>query len=160
MILMAQSVPAATSVPCVATLPSGWSLGGLRVRKGESAFWLNSDRGGTHAVEATLRPAAACAVGGATEVPSDEVGMRRFEQPLALPPRLRTTRTYLFEGGCVTYDFDIEGQAVAALVFDADSALAFQPRTVLVEKVKEDSGLRLCGAGVSCPGGTRGGKGG
>ena len=40
--------------------------------------------------------------------PSDEVGMRRFEAPEQLPPSLRITRTYLFEGGCVTYRFEFE----------------------------------------------------
>jgi len=29
MILFAQSVPSATAVPCVATMPAGWRLGGL-----------------------------------------------------------------------------------------------------------------------------------
>src|SRR5437763_6929250 len=33
-ILMAQAVPSATLVPCVASLPSGWSLGRVTVRRG------------------------------------------------------------------------------------------------------------------------------
>ena len=81
-----------------------------------------------------------------TEVPSDEAGMRRFERPQQLPPDLKVTRTYLFEGGCVTYKFEFEGDASTSLVFEADQALAFQPRSDLVDWVDERTDLSLCGA--------------
>jgi hypothetical protein len=126
----------------------------VRIRRGRGTFWLDSDRAGPHAVEVTLLGPEDCAVTGATEVPSDEVGMRRFEQPEQLPPGLITTRYYLFTGGCVTYRFAFSESATASLLFDADSALAFQPRDELVEAVDARTGLRLCGAGVSCPGGS------
>jgi tRNA A-37 threonylcarbamoyl transferase component Bud32 len=155
MVLMAQSVPEATIVPCLDSLPAGWELDGTYIRQDEGSFWLDSDLAGSHAVEATLRPEGACSVDGATEVPSDEVGTRRFEQPEALPPGLETTRTYLFEGGCVTYEFAFDDDAPADLIFDVDRALAFQARAELVERVDDETGLRLCGAGASeCPGGS------
>ncbi|HUP72930.1 MAG TPA: phosphatase PAP2 family protein [Acidimicrobiales bacterium] len=154
MILIAQAVPTATSVPCIASFPAGWHLGGVRVRHDQARFWLNSDRGGEHAVEATLLPPEDCTVDNATEVPSDEPGTRRYEQPDQLPPGLRSTRYYVFPGGCVTYRFAFSGRASAALIFDADSALSFQPRAILVDAVQERSGLRLCGAGAECPGGS------
>ena len=53
-----------------------------------------------------------------------------------LPPNLRSTRYYLFPGGCVTYEFAFAGRASASLIFDADSALAFQPRRTLVAAVR------------------------
>ena len=43
--------------------------------------------------------AQACEIGTAVEVPSEELGARRFEAPTELPPDVRATRTYLFEGG-------------------------------------------------------------
>ena len=89
-----------------------------------------------------------------TAVPTDEVGTRRFEEPERLPPDLQSTRYYLFEGGCVTYEFAFAGDASASLMFDADNALAFQPRCRLVDEVRDRSGLRLCGAGAPCPGGS------
>ncbi|MPY95019.1 MAG: hypothetical protein GEV08_18760 [Acidimicrobiia bacterium] len=101
----------------------------------------------------TLRPAGECDVARASEVPTDEVGMRRYELPEQLPPRLRITRTYLFEGGCVTYRFAVDGDARAAFAFGVDQALTFQPRATLVDAVRDLSDLGLCGAGVSCPGG-------
>jgi tRNA A-37 threonylcarbamoyl transferase component Bud32 len=153
MILVAQAVPSATALPCVAALPAGWSVGEMTVRRGEAGFWLESDQGGDRAVVVTLRPEGECSVESASEVPSDEPDMQRFERVGGLPPHLQTTRTYLFDGGCVTYAYDIEGPDAAALTFDADAALAFLPRDVLVEGVRSDLGLRLCGAGAPCPGG-------
>jgi hypothetical protein len=82
------------------------------------------------------------------------LGTRRYEEPERLPPDLQTTRTYLFDGGCVTYEFAFASDASASLMFDADIALGFQTRSVLVNEVQEDSGLRLCGAGAPCPGGS------
>ncbi|MCA1691968.1 MAG: hypothetical protein LC733_07150, partial [Actinobacteria bacterium] len=152
MILMAQAVPSATALPCVDSLPAGWSLGGVQIRRHRATFWLDSDRGGDRAVEATLRRPGDCRATGATEVPSDEVGMRRFEQPEQLPPNLRSTRFYLFPGGCITYQFAFDDPATAALMFDTDRALASQPRDDLVAEVRDRNGLRLCGAGIVCPG--------
>ena len=118
-------------------------------------FWLNSDKGGHHAVEVALLPPDECSVRGATEVPSDQVGMRRFERPEQLPPELRSTRVYLFEGGCVTLRFAFSGDVSAALIFDVDTALDFQSRDTLVDKVRSESDLSLCGADAPpCPGGS------
>ena len=152
MILMAQAVPSATTVPCISSLPAGWEVGGVQIKQDEGRFWLNSDRGGEHAVDVRLLRPQDCVVADAVAVPSDEAGVRRFEEPEQLPPNLVSTRFYLFEGGCVTYRFSFSGDA--NLTFDADNALSFQPRAVLVEEVRERTGLRLCGEGVACPGGS------
>ena len=152
-VLMAQAVPSATSVPCIASLPVGWADGGTRVRQEQVTFWLDSDVAGRHAVEVNLRPTGACDVTDAAPVPSQEVGMRQFEQPERLPPGLRSTRSYLFAGGCVTYRFAFAEGATPALMFEVDQALAFQPRAALVDRVRDDTGLALCGAGAPCPGG-------
>ena len=146
MVLVAQSVPSATSVPCIASLPAGWSVGTVNVRSGRTEFWLSSAVAGSHAVDVSLLPPAKCSVDEATEVPSDEAGMRRFEQPEQLPPDLKVTRTYLFDGGCVTYEFAFQGGASTSLVFEADQALAFQSRSDLVAEVADRTDLSLCGA--------------
>jgi hypothetical protein len=102
-----------------------------------------------------LLPPDECSVRDATPVPSDQVGMRRFERPEQLPPELRNTRVYLFDGGCVTYRFAFTGDVSAALIFDVDTALDFQSRSSLVEKVRSDTDLSLCGADAPrCPGGS------
>jgi membrane-associated phospholipid phosphatase len=152
LVLMAQSVPSATSLPCIATLPAGWELGDVHIERDRATFSLDSDRGGERAVRATLMPREDCDLSAATSVPSDEQGMRRYEQPERLPPNLRITRYYVFSGGCVTYEFSFDGDAGPALLFDADNALAFQRRATLVDEVRARTGLRLCGAGADCPG--------
>ncbi|MGZ8762016.1 MAG: phosphatase PAP2 family protein [Acidimicrobiia bacterium] len=153
MILMAQSVPRATAIPCLATLPAGWKPGDVHVQRGRASFTLDSDQAGTDAVEVVFRPRARCSVDGAQEVPSDEAGTLRFERPEQVRPELIGTRTYLFPGGCVVYRYSFDRGASSALLFAADQALAFQDRASLVDAVRDDTDLRLCGAGVRCPGG-------
>jgi membrane-associated phospholipid phosphatase/tRNA A-37 threonylcarbamoyl transferase component Bud32 len=153
MILVAQSVPSATLLPCVASLPAGWRFGGVHVKRGRSTLWLNSDYGGSQVVEVVLEPRHECDVSDATQVPTDEAGTFRFDGPISRP-ELFTTRYYTFPGGCVTYRFAFTEEADPSLRFDADQALAFQPRERIVEAVRENAGLDLCGAGTPCPGGT------
>jgi hypothetical protein len=148
MITMAQTVPTATQVPCIASLPAGWTAAGVQARSGHSVFYLDSDRAGRHAVAVRLFSADECNVSDAVEVVSDEVGMRRYERPEQLPPGLVSTRFYVFDGGCVTYRFAFGGDTNASLMFEADQALAFQSRQPLVDEVARRFDLSLCGAGA------------
>lgn len=152
MILMAQSVPTATLIPCIAALPAGWSIRSTHVRGGRAWFALDSVAAGDSAVEATLRPRDECDVSAAAAAPSDVEGAERFEEPERLEPALRLTRFYLFDGGCVTYELAFSSVGTAALLFQADQILSFQERSSLVTEVRKDAELRLCGADVPCPG--------
>jgi hypothetical protein len=144
MILMAQAVPSATAVPCVAAVPAGWGIGDVQIKRDRGRFEL---RASGNQVQVTLRPPEECSVDAATEIASDQAGMRRFEALEQLPPALRMTRTYLFTGGCVTYRFEFGPEGDSALIHDVDAALAFQPRVDLVRAVDDRSGgLSLCGA--------------
>jgi hypothetical protein len=156
MILMAQAVPTATAVPCVAALPAGWSVGPLTVRRGDAHFWLDSDRAGGHAVDVRLRGPGACAVDELAEVPSDEASWRRFDDPDDRAGDGRPTRTYVAAGACVRYEFDLDGVVDDAVIADLDIALGFQPRGALVEHVARRSDLVLCG--VEAPACTGGGS--
>ena len=145
MILMAQAVPSATAVPCVQSMPAGWQASLVTVRRNRGRFNLHTD---DHRVEVTLRAPSACAEVAGEEVPSDELDMRRFVQPIELTPQVRVTTTYLSAGACVTYDFDLAEGADPSLVVELESALAFQPRSTLVTEVDDRSGLSLCGVGA------------
>lgn len=154
MVLMAQSVPSATALPCVAALPAGWSVGPVDIQRGHSRFSLTSDAAGAPSVDVRFQPPGSCSVDGATEIPSDEVGMRRFERPEQLPLGLRVVRTYLTNGACVTYEFAFDGDAQASDLVALDSAFAFQPRSALVLEVERTYDRVLCGAGAPvCTGG-------
>jgi hypothetical protein len=152
LVLAAQSVPSATVLPCVRSLPVGWTFGGTDVRTGLDRFWLDSDRAGIHAVEVSLT--RACNVGQAVEVAPapDEAGTRRYEEPISLPPHFEAVRFYTFPGGCVSYRYAFGTGAASTLVFEADDALSFLPRATFVKKVETDVGQSLCGAGAPpCP---------
>jgi hypothetical protein len=153
LILVAQAVPTATLLPCIAEFPVGWIFGGSEIRSGFVRFWLDSDRAGAQALE--VRLARRCNVSNAVEVApgADEVGTRRFEEPISLPPRFVANRYYVFDGGCVTYRFAFNVDASPTLSFDVDEALSFRPRAALVAEMRKQVGLELCGADASpCPG--------
>jgi membrane-associated phospholipid phosphatase len=150
MILSAQAVPSAAQLPCVAALPTGWSIGGADIASGHTRFWLDSDRAGPGAITVTLT--AACDTSGAHQIPSDQPGMRRFEHLVSLTPQFAGLRFYTFPGGCVTYRFTFAPGASPTLADAAASALSFQPRSALVHFIRRTEGLALCGRGAACPG--------
>jgi hypothetical protein len=150
MILSAQAVPSAAMLPCLAALPSGWSIGGVDISSGKVRLRLDSDRAGPAAITVTLT--ATCDTSGAQQIPSDQPGMRRFERPLSLVPAYSGVRYYTFPGGCVTYRFAFAPGASPALATTVDSAVAFMPRSELVAYVRRTEGLALCGRGAACPG--------
>ena len=55
----------------------------------------------------------------------------------------------MFHGGCITYEFEFDDGQTASLLFEADAALAMQPRGPLVDEVRSTTdGLSLCGSGA------------
>ncbi len=149
-ILAAQAVPSAAVVPCVASLPSGWQVGGADIGSGHARFWLDSDQAGLRAV--TISLSAACDVSGARQIPSDQPGTRRFERPLSLSPQFADLRFYTFPGGCATYYFRFAPGMSPMLAIPVDGAVSFVPRATLVDYVRSTENLALCGRGAPCPG--------
>jgi len=150
MILSALAVPSSARLPCIAELPSGWTVDGTNIRNGQVVFWLNSDRAGNRAVTVTLT--ARCDTSGALRIPSDQPGARRYERPLSLQPRFTLVRMYTFAGGCVTYRFSFISGAAPSLGIPIDTAVAFQSRSVLAGYVQRTENLALCGRGAPCRG--------
>jgi hypothetical protein len=146
-VLMAQAVPGATALPCVLGLPSGWDSEGGTMRNGEAWFRLRAGMRGDEVV--TVRLAATCDTSTARAVATDEPGTQRFDDANQAGPR----RFYRFPGGCATYEFAESARADRQLVAYADATLDFVPRDRVAAYVREQTGLALCGAGVSCPGG-------
>ena len=134
LILLAQSVPTAQKIPCIASYPAGWHFASMDIRSGGSHFTLDSDRAGISAVRVSLQHH--CDVSGATEIPSDEPGARRFERVLSVVDDFRAIRLYEFEGGCVTYRFNFDRQG-RALVNEVSVAIGFISRATVDELVRE-----------------------
>ena len=149
MILSAQAVPSAAMLPCIAALPSGWSIGGADITSGNTAVTLNSDQAGPAALTVTLTET--CDTSGAQQVPSDQPGTRRYEHLLSANAPYSADRFYTFPGGCITYQFIFVPGASRALASAAGSALKFEPRSALVDYVRRTEGLALCGRGAACP---------
>jgi hypothetical protein len=141
-ILMAQSVPTASWVPCIqAALPLGWGFYHLDARDGIARFWLDSDRDGTQAVEVRLE--ASCDTGGATQIPSDRNGMRRLERVIRVSPTFAGERFYVFDGGCLTFVFHLAGDSPGEALALASQVVGTVSRAALRAQVRHDSGGRL-----------------
>jgi tRNA A-37 threonylcarbamoyl transferase component Bud32/membrane-associated phospholipid phosphatase len=129
LVLVAQSVPSAGLVPCLDSLPVGWSFATMDVTDGRTRMFLDSDRAGFHVVDVTFT--RSCDVAGATEVPTDEPGTRRFERIVLRQDRYAGSRYYTFDGGCVTYAFDFRGRGRTVLAEETSVALSFLSRDEL-----------------------------
>ena len=140
-ILMAQSVPTASFVPCLEGLPLGWQLVDLDADSGSARFWLDSDRYGAHAIE--VRLTAECDTSGTTQIPSERPDMRRMEQIDQVSPRFIGRRYYVFDGGCITVAFTLAGSDSSEPLAVATQGVGVVPREVLRELVREESNGRL-----------------
>ena len=146
-VLLAQSVPTATQLPCIKELPVGWIFSGSEIRDDGARMWLDSTIAGAHAVEIDLR--SECEIADAVEVPPapDEVGMRAYVQP-DLPPGFSGLRYLVFDGGCVIYRYSFAGNAPPTLALEAEEAVSFLPRQTIVDGVDSRYDQILCGAGA------------
>ena len=102
-------------------------------------FWLDSDRGGLHAVEVSLT--GFCRITGAVDVTNStsEGGVRVYLDEFDLHP-FSANKYFVFPGGCVTYRYRFGPDAEPTLALEADEAVTFGLRTVLVRQVQEELG--------------------
>ncbi len=66
-------------------------------------------------------------------------------------PQFTGLRFYTFPGGCITNRFSFAPGASPVLAGATDSALSFQPQSVLADFVRHTEGLALGGARAACP---------
>ncbi|MFL6180842.1 MAG: hypothetical protein ACJ73J_00895 [Actinomycetes bacterium] len=141
LVLMAQAVPTAEKLPCVRSVPVGWTFDELDAHNGSAQFTFDSDREGVSAVVVSLRPT--CSVEGTSQVASDQPGTERYEKVNRVTSGFGGERIYTFPGGCVVYTFDLRGQSHAEPVTEISNALGFVNRTDLAGQVSEHSDGRL-----------------
>ncbi len=133
--LGAQSVPTAKLVPCLDPLPEGWNVDKVRVDQDGMEVRFDSDRAGDNA--AVFHYTATCDVGDAISRPSDQLGAVRFEHIERVAPGLRAQRYYVFDGGCIWWEFDFDADATAALAIDLGDRLQTVSRNELNESIRE-----------------------
>jgi tRNA A-37 threonylcarbamoyl transferase component Bud32 len=142
--LQAQAVPTAELVPCVASLPVGWSFRQLTVNNGRSTITVDHDRAGSEAID--LRFADSCDVTGATEVVADVPGARRFERGPVDGSTTILTWYEVFPGGCATVRLSSSNPAPGVLqdvTAQASQVIGFVPRAELARALDERSDGRL-----------------
>src|SRR6266511_1376231 len=141
--LEAQSVPSASLLPCVESRLVGWTVAEVAVNDGRSVVILDHDRAGAGAVVARL--AAACDPAGAVEVPSPELGVRRFVRVERLAGAFSATWYDRFPGGCVTYRLHSTTDPTGQFANEAPSLLGFTTRDALRQALdaRSDGRLRL-----------------
>ena len=141
LVLMAQSVPSAQLLPCVSSVPVGWTFSELDARNGSAQFMFDSDREGLAALVVSLH--ADCSVEGTSQVASDQPGTDRYERVSRVTSGFGGERIYTFDGGCVVYTFDLRGESHAEPVTEITNALGFVSRSDLAEQVSEHSNGQL-----------------
>jgi hypothetical protein len=138
--LVAQSVPGASYVPCVARLRTGWHTANFDAEKGRTEFDLASDRA-DQPVVVDFR--ARCSVGDATAIAPRAEGVRTHLYVRSISPRYAGTLYDVFPGGCVAYRFDFERGPHIALMEDFQASLGLFSRRELRLKLQRDSDITL-----------------
>lgn len=139
--ILAQAVPTASQVPCIKEMPVGWNFESLDVDSGRARFWLDSDRAGLRAAEVEL--SSTCDIRGATRVAAEEETTERYQRLTALSPRFVGATYDVFEGGCVTYRYELVNGPHIALYQELHDAVSLFPRQALADDVRADLGLDL-----------------
>ena len=127
--LLAQAMPGAAYVPCVAEVPEGWSFSSLEVDSTGASFALSADAAGGADVRIEL--VDGCDVTGATPNPPRAEGVRTWLRLRSVDPRFAGTLSDTFAGGCVTYDFDFPRGPHIELVEELQESVQLFPRRQL-----------------------------
>jgi hypothetical protein len=140
MVLMAQSVPTASAVPCMRAELDDWFLGDLDSWDGRTRIEFSRliDQ-----VALTIELTRTCDRGGATETATDQPGTRRFDQRIRTGSSYRDRRLYLLPGACAAYQFQLTGTGAEKAADEISRALGFVRRDQLADQVRSYSGGRL-----------------
>jgi hypothetical protein len=143
LILLAQSVPTASAVPCLRAAPADWDITDFRVQSGRSRIALNYLAAETQAL--TIELTRRCERTGAEEVTSDEPGLRRYDRVTRRGSDYAKELYYLYPGGCTVYRFRLRGAGAAVQANDVVRAFSFIDRDTLRQRVsaQSDGQLRL-----------------
>jgi hypothetical protein len=141
LLVMAQSVPSATLLPCVSTRLPGWRVANVAVNDGRSVVTLDHDRAGIGVVK--VRLTATCDLGTVVETPSDDEGVLRYESLERIVGGYAATRYDRFPGGCVTYRLHSNSDPNGEFASEAQVLLGFVSRRELARRLEQRSAGRL-----------------
>ncbi|MDH3295602.1 MAG: hypothetical protein OER95_14885 [Acidimicrobiia bacterium] len=135
-LIVAQSVPTAELVPCLGILPDGWTVDRVRVDQDGSLVRLDSDRAGFGAARLLFR--RQCDTADAVPVPTDQNEAVAYEAIGRIRPGFLGRRIYVFDGGCVVWEFDFDPDASATLAIDLQARLTLVPRSEINQSIREN----------------------
>jgi hypothetical protein len=140
MVLMAQSVPTASAVPCLRAELDDWFLDDLDSWDGRTKIEFSRliDQ-----VALTIELTRACDHSGAVETTTDQPGTQRFDERIRDGSSYRDRRFYLLPGACVAYNFLLTGTGAEEAAVDISRAIGFVSRDQLADQVRRYSGGRL-----------------
>lgn len=139
LILVSQSVPEAGLVPCLRTLPVGWHFRAMDVDSTSTRFFVDYDRIGFGEMVATFR--AHCNTSSAVREPTDKPSTRLYASISILDDRSYSgSRIYVFDGGCLEFDYDFQGEGRTALAAEITDAFGFVSRSE-IDSALRDEGL-------------------
>ena len=139
--LMAQAVPSASAVPCVQLDRPDWSLNDVKVGRGFASIVFDVIQPFQEAA-VTVELLPACDLAGSTEISSDQPGARRYIRIDRDATPVRVTRSYTFQGGCMTERF-VSAVSPQRLASDASSTFGFVTRDQLARDLDRRSAGRL-----------------
>ena len=142
--VLAQAVPSAAYVPCIADEDSPWRFSSLTVEKGRARLSLvYIDPSGRSArVQLTRR----CDISGASEQPpvAGEPDVEHYLRSSTLSPRMAGVGYAVFDGGCVATEFDLPRNADASeRLLDLDTTIGLYPRSRLSAELDRQYHLEL-----------------
>lgn len=137
-ILLAEAVPTAELVPCVASLPVGWRFAGFTAEDGIGTFALDAEAAGEDALRVTFTRRCDDRVAAGEPVEDDEPGTEATEVVRSESP-YEAVRRFEVPGGCVVYELRFaSGAPVDRLLADVERGISFIERARLEGPVGGD----------------------
>jgi hypothetical protein len=144
-ILLAQSVPDATWVPCMRRLPAGWTWGAQAIERGSGRFQLAVGVEGT--IDVALLPSCETSGMGSVTVPNTDATIAAYRD-LSTDAGITGDYRFTFTGGCITWSLALAAGTPVAALEEIEATIGFLFRPLLASRLERDAGVRLCGAGA------------
>ena len=139
--LVAQSVPAASYLPCVRPLPEGWRSTAFDARTGSTRMTLLSDRSGGRPVDVVLQ--RRCDVAGASLATPHVDGVRTYVRLRSIAPTYAGSMYDVFPGGCVRYEFAFPRGPHIPLMEQLSAAVGLVRRADVRRDLHRELGVEL-----------------
>jgi hypothetical protein len=137
-VLLAQSVPGASTVPCLTGDVTDWLMTVFEVKNGRAHIEF-THRYGRDDDTAALEFSADCDLGAAREVSSRFDGVRRYDRPGTGGNRYTDRIYYVGPGSCTALRFDLAGAGADLRGAEVSGVLGFVSRADLDRQIRSAS---------------------